>query len=65
MTRIIDGVKDRIAGIQFAEELAHNQRLKNVPVLIYAHSGEDLLARYRESQKDETLCLPPNIKNHP
>jgi NTE family protein len=65
VTRMIDGQKDRVAGIQFAEELAHNQRLNNVPILIYAHSGEDLLARYRESQKDGTLCLPPNIKNHP
>jgi len=65
VTRMIDGKKDRIAGIRFAEELAFNQRLMDVPVLIYAHSGNDLLARYREHQKDEMLDLPPNIKNHP
>lgn len=64
ITRIVDGRKDRIAGIRFAEELAHNQRLMNVPILLYAHTGEDLLARYREHEDDPTLELPPNIKNH-
>ncbi|WP_187271087.1 patatin-like phospholipase family protein [Neolewinella aurantiaca] len=65
VTRNVEGKKDRIAGIRFAEELAHNQRLKDVPVLLYAHSGEDLLARYRGYEKDDTLELPHNIKNHP
>lgn len=65
VTRRMDRKKDRVAGIRFAEELAHNQRLTDVPILIYAHSANNLLARYREYQKDETLELPPNIKNHP
>ncbi len=62
-SRIVDGEKDRIAGITFAEELAHNARLKDVPIIMYAHTGTDLLNRYRKYAGDPAIELPPNIRN--
>ena len=63
-SRMVDGVKDRIAGIRFAEELAHNQRLSDIPVILYAHTGAHLEVRYKEyARPGEGDKLPRNIKN--
>ena len=64
-TRLVDGRSDRIAGLRFAQELAHNDRLKDLPVLIYAHERGDLLERYRKYSKDATAELPANVRNAP
>jgi len=65
VSRMVDGEKDRIAGITFAEELAYNERLDEVPVILYAHTGEALLERYRKYSGDPTIVLPSNVKNKP
>ena len=66
VSRMVDGKKDRIAGIRFAEELDHNERLSDIPVILYAHTGSDLAVRYREySEAGKGEKLPTNVKNAP
>ncbi|WP_420458121.1 patatin-like phospholipase family protein [Neolewinella sp.] len=58
LTRQEDSGRDRLRGLDFAALLTEDPDWRDIPVLIYAHTREDLVERYGEP-------LPPNIINRP
>ncbi len=56
ITRREAGADDRMIGLDFSALLANHPALREIPLLFYAHSREELVDRYGKS-------LPPNVIN--
>ena len=58
ITRREDSGDDKLRGLHFSALLAEDPDWKDIPVIMYAHTREDLEERYGEE-------LPPNVVNRP